>query len=435
MKLPPQNIEAEESLLSYCMLYDPTDAMDILVPEDFYKPAHNKIFKAIAELHKRKEIIDIVTIKTELEKGKCLDEIGGATYLSKVMDCPICLNLVHYSKMIKAASVGRNLIEASINTANSIYDETITQHNIVDILDKAQSDIMKIGFDSGDKDTISAADLCLKRVGEYEELCKGAEPGIKTGFHSLDALTGGLFGAILVIIAARPGVGKTSFALNMAKNMASNRHKIGFFSLEMSKERLLDRLISGYTGINSLRLKSGRLGKDDWISVNEAAAKLYNLPLIFNDAGGLSVQELKSLIRKMVRQGVEVVFIDQLSKIRGGDGFKEHEKKASIVNELDMFKKEVRIPIVLLSQINREGDDKPILKNLARTGALEEDGDIILIGHREWLYNKKADETKAVWDLAKNRDGATRDIPMKWDGKTTTFYEETKTYDDYQSRG
>lgn len=432
MKIPPQNIEAEGSFLSACLIDCREEVADLLEPQDFYEGKHRRIFKAIVKLLKAKQPVDLTTVYTELKEDS--EETNGiGQYLAHLVDeVPVAPNLEHYARMIKTASTGRKLI----TTAQKIQEQAfeITIDNVDKVLDTVQNQIMNVGFDCDDKRTISASDLCLQRISQYEELCKGHSPGIKTGFRSIDMLTGGFFGALFVIIAARPSIGKSALMLNMSKNMASCGHRVGVFSIEMSKEAQIDRLISGLSGINSTRLKTGRIGNSDWKLINEAAEKIYSLPIFFDDAGGLTVQELKRRARKMIKQGVEIIFIDQLSKIRGGEGQKDHEKKAYIVNELASFKKEVQIPIVLLSQINRDGEEKPSLSKLARTGALEEDGDIVLIGHRDYPYTKKPeDEFKANWELAKNRDGATTNISMRWDGKTSTFTEVVKEYDDYQA--
>lgn len=433
MKLPPQNIEAEESLLCSCLLNDPAEILDILVPEDFYKPAHQKIFRAISSLKKAQQPIDLTSTTTELRLMDCLPECGGATYLSKLLDeIPQAVNPPYYAKLIKSASVGRRIISKANDIANSIYKTTITNGNIVELLDKAQADILDINFDLGHETFTTFPNLCMSRIDQYEELSKGKVLGLKTGFPSLDYLTGGFWGSKLIVIAARPRIGKTAIMLNMAKNMAQRGHNIGIFSIEMDKEELMDRQIAGESGINSIRLATGyNITAEEWRKIHEAAGKIYNYSIIIDDTGGITIQEIKRRSRKMVKQGVEMIFIDQLSKIRGGAGKSEYEQRSFIVNELATLKKELRIPICLLCQINRNADNrpnnKPTLSDIKSTGSVEEDADILLIGHRPFLYTKDPkDEGLATWELAKHRQGPTRNIEMRFDEKTTTFYEIAK---------
>jgi len=433
-KLPPQNIEAEESLLCSCMLEDPSDVIDMLVPEDFYKSAHRKIFAAIVNLNKTKQPVDLTMLHTQLSGMGVLEECGGARYLSKLLDIPQASNKIHYAKIIKSASVGRQIINKASKIINEIYETPITNGNIIDLLDHAQAEMLNINFDLANDNLISFPDLCTKRIGDYEELSKGTIVGLKTGFYSLDLLTGGFFGSKLIIIAARPRVGKTAIMLNIAKNIASCGHKVGIFSVEMDKEALMDRLIASISGINSIRLATGKIGDRDWRDIHDAAEKIYSLPIYIDDTGGLTIQELKRRARKMVKKGIEIIFIDQLSKLRGGQGRSEYEQRSFIVNELATLKKELRMPVVLLAQINRKADDRPdkrpTLSDLKSTGSLEEDSDIILLGNRPFLYTRNPnDEGKATWEIAKHRDGATRTIDMMFDDKTTTFYEVTKTYE------
>lgn len=430
-KLPPQNIEAEESLLCSCLLSDPTEILDILNQEDFYSPANGKIYKAIQNLSKAKQPIDLTTVYTELANLNLIDDVGGAKYLSKLLDIPQASNMVHYAKIIKTASTGRQLIKKANQIANAVFDDP---SNISELLDKAQSEMLSISLDFIDSNYISFNDLCVKRIEQYEEMKRGNTLGLKTGFHSIDYLTGGLSGSKLIIIAARPRVGKTAIMLNMAHSIASRCNKVGIFSIEMDKEELMDRQIASLSGINSIRLSTGgHLDAEDWSKIHESAGKIYNLPIFIDDTGVITIQELKRRARKMVKQGIDIIFIDQLSKIRGGQGRSEYEQRSFVVNELATLKKELRIPICLLAQINRKADDRPdkrpTLSDLKSTGSLEEDADIIFIGHRPFLYTKDPqDEGKATWEIAKHRQGPTRSIDMRFDDKTTTFHEVTTTY-------
>jgi replicative DNA helicase len=443
MKLPPQNIEAEESLLCACLLSgkvrlsdDLSGIADALTPDDFYKTAHKHIFTAVANLLKNKQVVDLSTVYLELKRLGLEKSAGGATYLSKLTDQPIATDMVYYTKLVKAAAVGRKIIETAQEIAVSVYDQALpTADSVVELLDKAQASMLNINFDLNIGTFIPFADACHQRVDDYESMYKiGRVPGVRTGFRTIDLLTGGFYGSKLIVIAARPRVGKTALMLNMAKNIAADGHKVGIFSIEMDKEELLDRQIAGISGINSIKLSTGYgITPDDWGKIHEAANKIYTLPIFIDDTGGLTVQEIKRRARIMKKAGVKIIFIDQLSKIRGGQGRSEYEQRSFILNELATLKKELRIPICLLAQINRNADNrpnsKPTLQDLKSTGAIEEDADIVIIGHRPFLYTQKEeDERKATWEIAKHRQGATKNVDMFFDAKTTTFYELTKEY-------
>lgn len=825
-KLPPNSIEAEESLISGILINNDTlsDIIDILIPEDFYRTAHQKIFSGIIKLHVKKEPIDLVTLPNILKEAGMLEEIGGATYLVTLIDTvPLAVNPEHYAKIIKKASVARQLIEAADEIAKSAYD---SNGNIVDILDAAQVRIININFDMDSNNFVSISDLIPKRIDQYEEMSNQKRVlGIQTGFADIDRLTGGLKGSKFVVIAARPRVGKclgkgtkivmysgalkkvedvkvgdllmgvdskprkvlstitgtemmywisqkkgidyrvngshllslkrsknegnkkhgeiknisvndilsnhaksfldrwkgykvgirfleksvpiepyflglwlgdgkssdsriyntdnevteyleqyakrrdeavsvgdenrncysytitnglkrgcgvrgekncmakltnkdvskiknllkkgmmqkdiaqlykinptmisnintgrtwrgkkhklsiqselrkmsllnnkhipeaylinsrkirmellaglidsdghlcetgcyeitmnslplmqqikylcdslglctgkgvkektatnqngfsgivyrlhisgklndypvkikrkkqkisfyydrtmtgihieqdkpdsyygftldkdglflledmtvthnTAIMMNMATNMAKAGRKIGIFSIEMDKEELVDRLISSKSGVNTIKLASGwGLNSEEWEKITYAAERIYEYPIIIDDTGGLKIQELKRRARKMVKDGIEIIFIDQLSKIRGGKGRSEYEQRSYIVNEIAILKKELRIPICLLAQINRKLEDrtnkKPTLGDLKSTGSLEEDADLVLLGHRKYEYTKaKEDKHHAEWEIAKHRQGATCNIKMYWNGKTVTF--------------
>lgn len=427
-KIMPNSIEAEESLISGMLIDNKTlpEVIDILAPEDFYRTAHQKIFAGIIKLYAKKEPIDLVTLPTILKDIGTLSEIGGATYLVTLVETvPLAVNPEHYAKIIKRASVARQLIDAANEIAKSAYD---SNGNIVDVLDEAQSKIININFDMDSDNFFSVSDLIPKRIDQYEEMSKQKRVlGIQTGFSELDILTGGLKGSKFIVIAARPRIGKTALMMNMATNMAKSGHKVGIFSIEMDKEELIDRLISSKSGVNSIKLSSGQgIGGEEWNKINYAAERIYEYPIIVDDTGGLKIQELKRRARKMVKAGIEIIFIDQLSKIRGGKGKSEYEQRSYIVNEIAILKKELRVPICLLAQINRKLEDrtnkKPTLGDLKSTGSLEEDPDLILLGHRKYEYTKAEDDKHhAEWELAKHRQGATRNIKMYWDGKTVTF--------------
>lgn len=434
-ELPPQSIEAEESLLSRMIIDNSpiTDIIDILSPNDFYRTAHQKIFTGIINLHLKQEPVDLVTLSNILKETGDLRTVGGATYLATIVDTvPLAVNAEHYAKIIKKASIARQLILTANKISVSAYAPDI---DIVEVLDDAQHQIINIGFDLNNETFTTVPNILIERISQIEAMSrKGKKMGIQTGFPDLDRLTGGFRGAQFIIIAARPRIGKTAFMMNLANNMAFSGHKVGIFSIEMDKEDLIDRLIASRSGINLTKLVTGqKLTNEEWEKINKAAESIYKYQMIIDDTGGLQIQELKRRARKMLKEGVEIIFIDQLSKIGGGKGNGFYEKTSYLVNEIAVLKKELRIPVCLLAQINRKLEDrsnkKPTLGDLKATGSLEEDADIILLGHRKYEYTKAEEDLHhAEWEIAKHKQGAGMNMEMDWNGKTVTFKSITRRY-------
>jgi len=434
-RLPPQDINTEQSILASCLL-DPealNTALNILQPSDFYKKAHKNIFKTFQYLVRKHRAVDLTTVAACLLEFKKLSEIGGAVYLSELVnECPLSVNIEHYSEAIKAKSVLRKLIYIQSKNIEACYEAVAD--NIPKILDDIQSSILSIEMNGHKDNFINMADLTAQSYERYETLQAGrGDKAVKTGFPTIDTLTGGGFrGSKLVIIAARPGIGKTSMLTTMSKNMSTNGHTVGIFSIEMDKEEIDDRFTAAETGINSLKLSSGKhLNADDWININEAAGIKSTWPIFIDDTGGLTVLELKRRVRNMKKAGVGIVFIDQLSQIRSGIKGSLYEQNTHILKELAALKKELRMPVVLLVQINRKigerKDKKPTLFDLKSTGAIEEDADIVLLIHREYAYSKKEYEKyDGEVEIAKQRGGPCRNILLNWSPKTTTFTEKTE---------
>lgn len=429
-RLPPQDLLAEESVLASCLLDAESleTALNILQPEDFYKKAHQNIFSTFQYLVRNKKPVDLTTVAGCLLSFKKLEEVGGAPYLSELLNnCPMATNIEAYSENVKSKAVLRKLIEVQAKNIDACYSTT----DIPETLDNIQKAILSIEI-NGHKDSyINMADMTYQSIERYEALQEGRGPApVKTGFPTIDKLTGGGFrGSKLIIIAGRPRMGKTSIMLNMARNMAKNGDMVGIFSIEMDKEELDDRFTASETGINSLKLSSGKwLNADDWVRIAEASGEKSTWPIIIDDTGGIGIMELKRRSRVMKKAGVKIIFIDQLSKIRSAIKGSEYERRTDTVNELAILKKELRIPVVLLAQIRRKYDNlsvkKPTLENLKSTGALEEDTDIVLLLHREYEYTKAdEDKDKAELEIAKQRSGPERNILLNWTAKVTLFTE------------
>lgn len=427
-KIPPQNIEAEESLLSAILVNNNTflDVADILNPSDFYRFAHQMIFTAMVELFSRKEPVDLTTLSNILRKQNKLEGIGGAAYLSKLIDTvPLAVNAPHYARIVREKSCMRTLIETANFISKRCFED---QSNAVDILDEAQRKINDLTI-GGQNETFTTMKELTDQTYEYlESLNAGEAPkGIKTGFWELDMLTGGFIGSKLIILAARPRIGKTSMMLNMASAMAKNGHKVGIFSIEMDEADIDISLLSAESGINSMRLRFGK-GPDkyDWNKIAKASERKSNWPIIIDDTGALPIMELCRRARKMKRVGCEIIFIDQFSKIKGDRRKNKFEEATEIVERLGDLKKELRMPVVLLAQINRKledrGNKKPTLSDLKNTGQLEEEGDIVLLLHREEeYYSSPENKGLANLEIAKHRGGPCKDIELRWYAKRTLF--------------
>ena len=421
-KLPPQNLEAEKIILAG-ILIDPEqgrEALDAVRVSDYYNGNHQLIFQAALDLAARKERIDLVTIKSRLAETGDLEKIGGQGYLAEITDY-MTVSVLPACRKVREMANRRALITKAAGIQAAAFDTT---SDFSETLDKAQAAIL--GIDSGQADSFQDMQtMTIQSMNRYGH--KHEHTGIKTGFSVLDRYTGGLGGSILVIISARPGMGKTSMMLSMTRNMAGTGHMVGVFSIEMDGQQLMDRLFSMETGINSVRLSTrARITKEEADLITTAADTVAAWPILIDDTGGLAISELKRRCRRMKKTGVEIIFIDQLSKITGGQGRSEYEKKTDVVNQVAALAKELRIPVVLLAQINRniEGraDKSPTLADLKSTGSLEEDSDIILLGHREYVYSQDpADKYRAQWELAKHRAGPTRKIEMAWNPKLTLF--------------
>jgi replicative DNA helicase len=434
----PQNIEMEESVLAGCLLFPSflEDVVDNLLPDHFYRSAHQKIFSAITLQIKQKKPVDLAIISTILREHGLLDEIGGATYLAKLSDAPVPSNMEYACEKLRESATLRKTIEICHKTIESCFDN----NDAMGIIDNIQRDILNIDNFSIDN-FITMQELTPQSIDRYENAKKdNGDYKIKTGFYEFDTLIGGLSGSKLIIIAGRPRMGKTACMLNMAQYMAQRGDMVGIFEIEMDKEDLDDRLMASLTGINTIRLQSGKyLGLTEWEKITEAASKKYDLPIIIDDTGGIKISELKRRSRKMKKLGCKIIFIDQLSKIIGDRRKSKFEEATQIVEELGHLKKELRIPIVLLAQISRQAitrvGKRPMLEDLKNTGQLEEEGDIVILLHRPFVYTKDPnDEGHALFDVAKARGAPERTINLYWDGKTTSFSNPPQEDEMWQSQ-
>jgi len=425
---PPQNIDAEESVIAGCLMFPEfaSGFAGLIKPDDFYRTQNGVIFAEICKLVEKRQQVDALIICDRLKDAIFPGDLGIAQYIAEVSTAPVPSNAEHYAGIIKDASTSRKTIQ----TCQKAISDLSSGEPIAEVINKLQSSTLDLGADSADK-FYTMEDLAHSSIERYEAMRKQAisEKRIKTGFHLLDHLTGGISGSKLIIIAARPGVGKTAFMCNLIENMAKARRRCGVFELEMDKEELEDRWFSSLSGINSARLTSSQeLTRGEWDDISRVAAAKASWPVILDDTGGLTIAEIKRRCRKMKSMGAEIIFIDQLSKIKGNRKLDIFERNTEHVEELGSLKKELRIPIVLLAQLNRDLEKRPIherkprLSDLKNTGQLEEEGDMVLLGYRPWLYSQKPeDEPKAEWELAKHRGGPISNMEMVWVAKHARF--------------
>lgn len=437
--VPPQNLEAEESILSSILIDNNTlfEVLEILSPEDFYRSAHQKIFSAIAELFYRNEPIDLVTLTNILREQGKLEEIGGAAYLANLVDTvPLAVNAQHYAKIVHDKSCLRRLIEKTNTITKRCFEDRGDVENIIDFAESSIFEIsenkIKPAFYALGKIIEDNIDLLEERQGN-----KALVTGVATGYTKLDELTSGLQKSDLVIIAGRPGMGKTAFALNIAKHAAVVHNiPVAIFSLEMSKDQLSLRLLSSEAKIDSSRLRRGFITQEDWINITDAAGTLSQSPVFIDDSPSISALEIRAKSRRLkMDKNIGLVIIDYIQLMKGRVGAERRDLEISeISRSLKALAKELDLPVVALSQLNRKleerGDKRPQLADLRESGALEQDADVVAFIYRDELYNRdenNPNKGKAEILLAKQRNGPTGSTIL-------TFLEKYTSFENYTSR-
>ncbi len=434
-KTPPQDMDAEASILSAIFINNSTllDIVEILSDSDFYKGAHQKIFRVILELFNSDQPADLVTVANRLKEKEELESIGGAAYLASIADsAPVALNAVHYARIIK----GKASLRSLINTSAAIIDRCLKDKgDFEEIIDYAENAVFNIaGLKTGSSFS-SLGDLINLNIDKLEEQQgkAGGLLGLSTGYVRLNAITSGLQNSDLIILAARPSMGKTAFALNIARNVAFEENKpVAVFSLEMSNEQLSMRLLTSEARIDSNRLRSGFISPEDWKNATDAAGVLNELPIFIDDTPSISAMEIRAKARRLKKEkDLGLIIIDYLQLMR--PPFKSERRDleiAEISKTLKALAKELNIPVMALSQLNRmleqRSDKRPMLSDLRESGALEQDADIVAFIYRDEVYNKEEDNPnrgKAEIIVAKNRNGAVGKVSMHFLESYTRFEE------------
>jgi replicative DNA helicase len=433
-KLPPQNIDAEMSILGGILLENEAinRVLDILVPEDLYRESHRKIMRAMIELNDHREPCDLITLTTILKKKGELEEVGGGAYLATLVDfVPTAANIAYYGRIVKEKAIARNLIRAATEIVTDGYDE---QSEIEELLDKAQKTIFEISenrvktpyyqLNAILKDTI-------KYIGDLYEK-KEHTTGVPTGFLDLDHKTAGFQRSDLIIIAGRPSMGKTAFALNIAQYAsiyAEPRCPVAVFSLEMSKEQLVTRLLCSESRVDASRLRTGHLLDGDWDKIMRGAEKLFDAQLFIDDTPAISVLELRAKARRLkAEHDIGMIVVDYLQLMRGSGSPESRQQEISeISRSLKALAKELSVPVVALSQLNRglesRTDKRPMMSDLRESGAIEQDADVIMFVYRDEVYNKDNPEVrgKAEIIIGKQRNGPIGTVNLTFLGEFTRF--------------
>ena len=432
----PNNIEAEKSVLGACFLskYALEKACESLDETKFFDEKNAKLFSAIRHVHEQKVPLDIITLTEDLQKKNELNEVGGVEYITEVMNfVPVATNVEYYIKGVEEKALLRNLIETATSIAEDGYNP---EEDLNDTLDSAERKILNIVKTRKTTEFKSIQEVMNQAEKNLEKLAetKGEVTGLPTGWYDLDKLTSGLHENQFIIIAARPAMGKTAFALNLATNVAINTGKtVAVFNLEMGAEQLANRIISSLGQLEGYKLQSGKLLNEDWKRVNEAISQLEDTNIFIDDTPGITIGEIRAKCRRLANseKGLSLVVIDYLQLISGGKnyGANRQQEVSDISRSLKTLAMELNIPIIALAQLSRavEGreDKRPLMSDLRESGSIEQDADIVSFLYRDDYYNKEArneDNTSIVeLIIGKHRNGPTATIELLFKKNTSTF--------------
>jgi len=414
-RLPPQNLEAEQSVLGAILLDNTAmaKAMEVIVDEDFYRTAHRKVYQGMLALADRGEVIDQITL-TECLKGRSeLEVVGGAAYLAELVQVvPSAANIRYHCKIVREKALLRGLIHTSTEVITRGYEGTTA---VDDLLDFAERSVFSIAQGKLDRSFTPVNQIIKESLDVVDRLSKRKErvTGVPTGYYDLDDLTAGLQASDLIVIAGRPSMGKTSLALGMAQHAALHAGAVvGIFSLEMSKPQLVLRMLSSEARVDSHALRTGKLQKEDWWRLAEAAGRLEQAPIFIDDSGALTVQQMRGKARRLkAERGLDLLIVDYLQLMQGrSDAESRQQEISDISRSLKSLAKELNVPVIALSQLSRAVENRkppiPMLADLRESGAIEQDADVVMFIYREEVYDQ-ASERKGIADIlvSKHRNG------------------------------
>ena len=433
-KLPPQAIEVEESILASCLIDNKNieQAIDLLLPDDFYRGNHGKIYRAMTRMYRTQIKVDAVTLMQYLRESGELDEIGGAGFISRVLDFPPAMDLDYCIKKVCEKASLRRTIEVCNAVEKRCYTDQGDAEETIDFFQEKANEISLYG---GQGTIFGMRDLVMSAGDRYQDLHenRGKVSGVPTGYRMMDYLLGGLQPG-LNILAARPSMGKTSLAVDISKNAASAGQGSLIFSMEQGEDELIDRIIAGEAMVNLMKFRTGQFGTDDLDKINSAKEKVYQWPIFIDPSGGLSVSEIKRRSRQYIRfnPDIKLIIIDYLQLIIGAKAENRNHEIGIITRGLKALSKELKIPLLLLSQLNRElerrpnPNKRPKLSDLRDSGNIEQDADTVMFIYRPEVYNDEASikfEGQADIDIAKHRNGPTGMFSTRFHVNHTRFYD------------
>ncbi|MEO7904360.1 MAG: replicative DNA helicase [Candidatus Saccharimonadales bacterium] len=439
-KIPPQNIDAEKSLLGAVLIDEDTlaDISEHVTSKDFYDKRHAAIYDGMMRLFEHHRPVDLLTLTDELSKKDALDLIGGSAYLTELTNyVPTAAHAATYAEMVSLKAVRRRLIKASAEINELGYDE---DNSVQELLEKAEAELFSVSDQSLKQDLTSIDEILTASFDRMEELHrnKGALRGVRTGYRDLDNMTAGLQRSDLIILAARPAMGKTTLVTNLAYNVATvAKQSVLFFSLEMSKEQLVDRMLADASGVDAWNIRTGNLSDDDFSKLSEAMGEMAEAPIFIDDTPGLSVLEMRTKARRAAHEaplGLIIVDYLQLMQGSGRDNGNRVQEVSEISRGLKLIAREMNVPVIALSQLSRSVETRtpqiPMLSYLRESGSIEQDADIVMFIYREAYYNPET-ERENITDLiiAKHRNGPVGKVELYFHPERLRFMSLDKTHD------
>lgn len=427
IRVPPHSIEAEESVLG-ALLLDKDAVISIaefLRAEDFYDTKHQEIYSSAIDLYQDRTPIDVLTVSEQLKKRKMLQKLGGTSYLTDLVNkVPTAAHIEHYGKIVKDFATKRSLMTAASRLVELSMDDAMQAQ---EVLDKAESEVFSLTQTHIDRSFTQVRDALSASFDRLDELhkAKSGLRGVPTGFKGLDDSLAGMQRSNLLILAARPGMGKTTLALNMAQHVAlKEKRPVGFFSLEMSKEELVDRLLVAEAKIDAWKLKTGKLSEEDFTKLSNAMGTLAEAPIFIDDTPGMTILEMRTKARRLqVDNGVDLIIVDYLQLAHGQTRDNRVQEVSEISQGLKNLARELKVPVLALSQLNRavesRGVKKPQLADLRESGSIEQDADVVMFLWRE----DDEDRENYILDIAKHRNGATGEVKLFFKGDQVSFFD------------